>query len=350
MPDQPTDAAQIQALLHELSRVRLAVSADLSGAAGALDDNRPDVASDMVAGARRELAELLDPAREKYHPKALVSARGASDDESPMEAPERNGRSPRHRLGRALAGAAALAVAIAVVPQMTRGSSHPSTGATAAAPSPSMELASSQFAMLSERLAAADASPAAILAAGRSWQAAISRNLPAVAGQAEVASTAVTMLRLERTLLQVSPTLRAPQNRTVAVTLAAASDRLLRQLRSLADPQVLAILPAAIQALPLSPSKPTVPVTGATPAPTTAPAVASGTSAQPPGGPQAAPTNPAAPQAPTQPTSAPSLGSGLPVPQLPLPSALGQLTGGGTQGDGLSQTVGQVLSGLGLGG
>jgi hypothetical protein len=37
------------------------------------------------------------------------------------------------------------------------------------------------------------------------------------------------------------------------------------------------------------------------------------------------------------------------VPQ-PLSSTLDQLTGGGTQDGGLGQTVGDVLSGLGLGG
>ncbi len=344
------DAAQIRALLHELSRARLAVSADLSAAAGALDDDRPDVASDMVAGARRELVDLLDPQRREGHPKPLggVSESGSGADSA---APDPDGRRPRHRLARSLAAAAALVVAIAVVPQVTRSSGHPAPGAAAAAPSPSIELASSEFATLSQRLTAADASPAAILAAGRSWHSAIARDLPTVAGQLSTAGAAVTMLRLERTLLQVSPTLRAPQNRTVATALATASDSLLVQLRRLASPRVLAILPAAIQALPLSsPSKPTSPLAGATPAPATN---AAGTApTQAPAGPDTGAANPTVPLPPGQPSPAPALGSGppLPVPQLPLPSTLGRLTDGGAQSGGLRQTVGNVLNGLGLGG
>ena len=38
------------------------------------------------------------------------------------------------------------------------------------------------------------------------------------------------------------------------------------------------------------------------------------------------------------------------VVPLPLPSTLGQLTGGGTDSGSLGQTVGNVLNGLGLGG
>ena len=166
---------------------------------------------------------------------------------------------------RALAGAAALAVAIAVLPQITGSSSSHRSPAAAGAPSPAIHLASSEFTVLSKQLIAADASPAAILAAGRSWQSAVTRDLPSAASAPASASDLVTMLRAERTLLQVSPTLHAPQNRAVATTLATQSDSLLAQLRRLADPQVLAILPAAIQALPISaPAKPTTPVAGAT--------------------------------------------------------------------------------------
>ncbi len=350
-PGHSADAAQIQALLSELSRARLAISADLSAAAGALDDSRPDVASDMVAGARRELGGLLDPARRPGNTNPLVGT-PASVPDGEGAGSDAGAPRPRRRLARALAGAAALVVAIAVVPQLTRGSSHPAQGATAAAPSPAIELASSEFARLSQRLTAADASPAAILAAGRSWHSAIARDLPAVAGRPGIASKAVTMLRLERTLLLVSPALQAPQNRTVAVTLAQSSDSLLAQLRRLAQPQVLALLPAAIQALPLSvPSKPTAPLAGARPVPVTGAAAPAGTSPAPaPAGPHPAAVNPTMPQQPSQPSPAPSVGSGLPVPVPPLPSTLGQGSGGGAQSGGLSQTVGNVLNGLGLGG
>jgi hypothetical protein len=178
----------------------------------------------------------------------------------------------------------------------------------------------------------------------------VTRELPTAASQASSASDLVTMLRAERTLLQVSPTLHAPQNRAVAATLATGSDSLLARLRQLATPQILAILPAAIQALPISaPSKPAAPLAGATAAPATVTPPSGTTVTQPPTVPTTGATNPAAPQTSTGPVPAPTLAPGLPVPQLPLPS-LGQLTGGGTQGGGLGQTVGDVLNGLGLGG
>ena len=334
-PDHSADAAEIRALLKHLSQTRLAVSADLSAAAGALEDDRADIAADMFAGVERELARLRAAARPAAS--SPVSPAPLTDTAEPG----RLGFS-RHRLARAVVGAAALAVAIAVVPQFAS-SSHSSTGAAASAPaSPSMSLVSSQFTALTQRLTAADASPAAILAAGRSWQSAVARDLPAAATSVSSASTVVTMLRVERTLVQASPTLRAPQNRSVAAALASGPNSLLIQLRSLASPQVLQTLPAVIQALPLAttttPGTTTAaagPVTGATPAAGTKPA-------QPtlPTAPAAGATTPPAPA--VSPTTAPAGGVTLP----PLPSTLGQLTG--DQG-GLGQTVGNVLNGLGLG-
>jgi hypothetical protein len=355
-PGHSAEAAQIQELLSELSRVRLAVSADLSAAAGALDDDRPDVASDMMAGARRELRELLDPARPSRlipTPSTQLVSAGAETADDKQATPRGSGGGPRRHVARALAGAAALAVAIAVLPQIAGGnSSHRAPGAAAAArPSPAMRLASSEFTMFSKQLIAADASPATILAAGRAWQSAVTRDLPSAASQASSAADLVTMLRAERTLLQVSPTLRAPRNHAVAASLATESDSLLARLRQLASPQVLAILPAAIQALPISaPSKPTSPVAGATPATAAVTPPSGTTGGEVPTAPTTGATNPTAPQVSSGPVPAPTLDPGLLVPQLPLPSTLGQLTGGGTQDGGLGQTVGDVLSGLGLGG
>jgi hypothetical protein len=336
-PDHSADAAQVRALLSQLSRARLSVSAELSAAAGALEDDRADIAADMLAGAQREMSGLRAAARQQ--PPAPVPAQSIPDTDS------RGG--PRHRLARALAGAAALAMAIAVVPQITRSSSHPTTGAAAAGPAtPAITLASNAFTALTQRLTAANASPTAILAAGRSWQAAVSHDLPTAAGSVASASSVVTMLRVERTLLQASPALRAPQNRTVAQALDSGPNSLLTQLRRLASPSVLQTLPAIIQALPLATtSTPGTTVAGAAPSTgATAPVATGPVQAAVPNAPLAGPT--AAPASPAPATSAsPAPTDGVPVP---LPSTLGQLTGDG-QG-GLGQTVGNVLSGLGLGG
>jgi hypothetical protein len=360
------DAAQIQALLHSLSQVRLAVSADLSAAAGALEDDRADIAADVIAGARRELAEFRAAAhRREFAPsrfprKVPVVVGGSGAAEPPVASEFRipaQGIRPRQRLVRALAGTAALAVVIAVVPQVVRGGSHPSNGATGAPQSPNIRLASSEFTVLSQRLLAADASPATIVAAERSWQGAVATSLPTASTNVATASAVVAMLREERALLLASPALRAPADRTLTTSLAASSQSLLTRLRQLADPQVLAILPTVLNALPLAvPSTTTAPSAGATPAPGTGTAPTGPTSSTGAGsGSLPTPTvqstgatNPSAPpSAPASDGPLPDPGNVLPVP---LPSTLGQLTGGGTVSGGLGQTVGDVLQGLGLGG
>jgi hypothetical protein len=211
-----------------------------------------------------------------------------------------------------------------------------------------MSLASSEFTALTQRLTTANASPAAILAAGRSWQRAVANDLPSAATDVTSASTVVTMLRVERTLLQASPTLQAPQNRAVVAALASGPNSLLTQLRRLASPQVLQTLPAVIQVLPLAgATTPGTTTAAARPSPATSPAATGDGPTLP-----TLPTLPSAPAAgattpPTQvASSTPAPPGGIPLP--PLPSRLGQLTSS-DQG-GLSQTVGNVLNGLGLGG
>jgi hypothetical protein len=358
------DAAQIQALLQSLSQVRLAVSADLSAAAGALEDDRADIAAEVIAGARGELAELRAAARRResapspFPRKVPVSVGGPSatgprSDPEPR-VPEQEIRRPRHRVARALAGAAALAVAIAVIPQVAGGSSHASNGASAAIgteASPDIRLASSEFTELSQRLLAADAAPATILAAERTWQSAVATSLPNASTDVTAASAVVTMLRQERALLAVSPALSAPANRSLASSLAASSQSLLSRLRQIADPKVLAILPTVLNAL-AAPTTTTAPVAAATPAPGTGtapsePATGTGTEAGTLPTPPAGSTGATNPQAPP---SAPASNDPLPSPGPTLPSTLGQLTGGGTDSGGLGQTVGNVLNGLGLGG
>ncbi len=356
-PGHSAEAAQIHALLSELSRVRLAVAADLSAAAGALDDDRPDVAADMMAGARRELRELPGPGP----PIASAPVAGDTAGRRPAATFRTRPRPPLRLPEAALAGGWP---GRSPAPPPWRSPSpccrrSPEAAAATDRPerprppgrAPRCRLASSEFTILSKQLIAANASPATILAAGRAWQSAVTRDLPNAASQASSAADLVTMLRAERTLLQVSPTLHAPQNHAVAASLATESDSLLARLRQLASPQVLAILPAAIQALPISaPSKPTSPLAGATPATAAVTPPSGTTGGEPPTVPNTGATNPTPPQASIGPVPAPTLGPGLPVPPLPLPSTLGQLTGANTQDGSLGQTVGDVLSGLGLGG
>ena len=342
------DAAQIQALLHTLSQVRLAVSADLSAAAGALEDERADIAAEVIAGARGELADLRAQARGREHAPSPFPRKPAAP---PARVPGEQPRRPSHRLARALAGAAALVVAIAVVPQITRGAGHPAPGAagvTAVQPSPDIRLASSEFTTLSRQLLAADAAPATILAAERSWQGAIAGSLPSASTSVTAASAIVTMLRRQRALILASPALRVPANRELATSLAASSQNLLARLRRLADPHVLAALPTVLGALPLpGPDATTAPAAGASPTPATSdaptgPTSSTGTGSLP------TPADPGS-SAPTPPLPSPIPGPGQ-VPPVPLPSTLGQLTGGAAGDGDLGQTVGNVLNGLGLGG
>jgi hypothetical protein len=377
-PDDPagvasraSEAAEIQALLRSLSQVRLAVSADLSAAAGALEDDRPDIAADVLSGARGELAELRARVRRREHlpspfPQKVAVSVGGSGTAAPagdveLRVPDQEVRRPRHLLARALAGAGALAIAIAVIPQITRSSSHPSNGtagATAVQQSPDIRLASSEFTLLSQRLLAADASPATIVTAERSWQGAVASSLPAASANTATASAVVTMLQQERTLLAASPALRAPANQALATALAASSQGLLTRLRELAHPQVLAILPTVLRAVPLRPtSASAAPTPGATrtpgvPVTPTGPTSGTGTGAVPtPAVPSAGATDPSVPPSAPAPSGGPVQ---LPVPDptqllpVPLPSTLGQLPGGDDTG--LDQTVGSLLNGLGLAG
>jgi hypothetical protein len=348
------DAAQIQALLTSLSETRLAVSADLSAAAGALEDGRADIAADVIAGARGELAVLRAAARRRERapspsPRLVSAGAGASRSSEPLRAPFLAGSEPPerrrpHLVARALAGAAALAIAVTVLPHVAGGASHPATDASQAGQPLNLRLANSEFSLLRQRLGSADASPAAILAAGRRWQHTVASGLPAASAQRGTASAIVTMLREERSLMTDAPALRSPSSRSVSAALATASDALLARLRQLADPEVLALLPTVIAALPAPLAKLPLPRTTSPAEATPSPSSAAGEATTPPlqTQPSTGPTSPA-PPLPTNGTLPVDPHKVLPVP---LPSPLGQL-GGGAVG-GLGQTVGTVLNGLGL--
>ena len=91
--------------------------------------------------------------------------------------------------------------------------------------------------MLSKRLIAADASPAAILAAGRSWQSAVTRDLPSAASQA-VERVGPSSRCCARSAPCCRCRRRCARRRTdaVAASLATESDSLLARLRRLASP------------------------------------------------------------------------------------------------------------------
>ena len=346
------DAAEIQALLHALSQVRLAVSADLSAAAGALEDDRADIAADVIAGARGELAHLRAQVHRCEHAPSPNPPNPRKPAAPPARVPGEQPRRPSHRLARALAGAAALVVAIAVVPQVTRGAGHPAPGAagvTAVQPSPDIRLASSEFTMLSRQLLAADAAPATILAAERSWQGALAAQ-PArrvdqrhrSLGHRDHAPPAARPdTRVARAARAGEPATRElPGSELAEPARAAAPARRPARARR---PSERARRPSASRAgrhdgaeLPAPPPRP------ATSDAPTGPTSSTGTGSPP------TPADPST-SAPNPPLPSPIPGPGQ-VPPAPLPSTLGQLTGGAAGDGDLGQTVGNVLNGLGLGG
>lgn len=363
----PADAAEIEALLRALSELRLSVSADLSAVAGALDAERPDIAAEVVTGARRDVAHLSSAVKRHELPlpiPALVSAGGgsgrASDDadqspDSGVEPGQTRRRSWRgHHAGRILVGAMALALAVVVGPQLggSSGSKPKPAAAPTVAPSVDFHLVSAEFQQLRSALAAPKPTPTAMLVAGRRWQATVARSLPVAATNVSEAKQVVSLLRQERTLLVAAPTRRTPALRAASTTLISSADTLLATLRSLANAAVLAVLPHEITTLPTT--RPHRPVPTAHP---TAPKKR--TTHQPPAGttttPVTPPTRSTGPVAPL-PLPVPKLPSlPIPVPAGSGPSTPLQLPGAGT-GSGtqlplplpsvLNQTANGLTSGL----
>ena len=332
----PANAQDIEQLLASLSLLRLAMSAELSAAAGALEDQRPDVAADLVGGARSDLQQLRAGVARRQARElapALVGA-GRKADSAPGALPQTDDAAPltlavphpRRSVGlgnwqgRILAGALAVALALMVLPHSGSGG-NPARPSAAKAQSQAFDvkLVSSEFSTLLESLQSPTPAAASVLAAGRNWHTAVARSLPDAATHATTATQIVELLREERALL-ATPAMNTPAMRETATTLASSADSLLARLRALASSQVLAVLPAALAALPL-PLTPTPAKTTEAPGTKSGPAPASTQDANP--------VTPAAPQptfsAPgaTAPTTAPS-GPSLPIP-LPNPPLLPNL-------------------------
>ena len=334
----PADARDIEELLAGLSRLRLAMSAELSATAGALDAQRPDIASDLLGGARIEL-QRLRVAVVKQGARQLAPALTAAgpEDTGPIGAARSSGEGsvvPRsHRAhrkvkvgnwqGRVLAGALALGLALMALPHSSRDGGSSSKPNAAQVQSIDVKLVSSEFSTLRQTLQAKSPAAASILAAGQVWHTAVARTLPNASTHATTATQIVALLREERALL-ATPAMGTPAMREAAVELKSSADGLLAQLRSLATTQVLAVLPTAITALPLptpiptpSPTEPpvttvVVPSPGVTPPPPTAPST------------PVAPVTPA-PTATVPSVPAPTTVATIPPSPLPSPIALPSL-------------------------
>jgi hypothetical protein len=321
--EPPSEAQDIQELLAGLSLLRLSMSAELSAAAGALEEQRPDVAADLVGGARidleklrasvaRERARELAPAMVGASPETqpLADSPPESDDAAPVERvvlPARRGVGLGNWQGRILAGALAIGLALMVLPDGGSGGSPAKPGASEAQHQlADIKLVSSEFSTLRETLLSESPAVASVLAAGLSWHTAVARSLPDASTNATTATQIVEFLREERTLL-AAPALGAPRLREATLQLSSSADSLFARLRALASSQVLAVLPVVLTALPL----PT------TPTPATATEAPGTNIVQPPA---STPTpaekgNPVSPANPQPSFAVPS----APLPSLPIP-------------------------------
>jgi hypothetical protein len=329
----PADAQDIEQLLASLSLLRLAMSAELSAAAGALEEQRPDVAADLVDGAHVELQQLrasvssrrareLAPALVGGGPEEPLSAIGSRQDgdAAPVMSAvphARRGVGLGHWQGRILAGALAIGLALMVLPHSGSGRAPTRPGAANAQPQAiNVKLVSSEFTTLRETLESKTPAAASVLAAARNWHTAVARSLPVASTHAAAATQIVELLREERALLG-TPAMSTPQLRETAIELTNAADSLFARLRALASSQVLAVLPDVLTALPI-PSTTPAPAQSSEP-----PSIAVPTPEGTPTAPDSStPASPAAPQptfpAPSSP--APATNPGLPALPLPLPS------------------------------
>jgi hypothetical protein len=344
-PELPAGAREIEELLAGLSQLRLAMSAELSAAAGALDDQRPDIAADLVAGARGDLEKLRASvarrtARELAPTLVAADPHSGGPAEPPLAAaasasvprPRRSIAVPRWQ-GRILAGALAVGLSVLLLSPGGNSQSPQPNAAKAQEQSQAIDvrLVSSEFTTLRQTLESTTSVPAIVLEAGQSWHTAVERTLPTASKHAATATQIVALLREERALL-ASPAMRAPSMRGAAVELKASADNLFARLRALASTQVLAVLPDAITALPVAVT-PATPDASASPDATTVPDPQE-TPTTPPASeaPSVTPTNPVpsleAPSTPA-PTTAPTLPSlPIPLPSLPaLPDLIQHLTG-----------------------
>lgn len=288
----PPDA-NVSAVLGEVARLRLLLDADFAVAAGALDAGAPDVARDVVAGQRRDVADFQD--RALRHLGADPSAAPAAG--APVPA------SRRHRVlsSRALPAApmlAAAAVAAAVAAGVLGGPVGPAGHAT---PITSRAVAASWQRL--DEVTAGHADAQQVLAAMSQLQDSITPLIAGAKRDPATAAQALSVLTQARALLLKD----APPGASAAI---AEADALLAQLASVLPAPTTPSLPAI---LPLAGSTP-APQPASAPPPSSAPAStggqatskqqASGTSAT---APTPAPSQPAAAQpSAAPPSSAPS--------------------------------------------
>lgn len=72
MPHHDQYPAEVEGLLHDVRSLRTTMASDLSAAAGAVDSDQPDVASDILEGGRRDLAHLGQRSAQADTPAAVL--------------------------------------------------------------------------------------------------------------------------------------------------------------------------------------------------------------------------------------------------------------------------------------
>lgn len=190
-------AAPLDEILGDVRNLRLTLAADLHAAAGATEEGAPDVAADIVAADRREVARFLRLATERL--------RGLDElavDAPPPPPPSRRRRRlavtlPAIPAVGALAVAAAAATGTLPVPGVGTGShQRPVAAPTAVAPSP----ADTSFRRFVNVLGS-DPSASQVIEAASKLHRQLRRLIAASPADPDRAETVARLLELEQSLL-----------------------------------------------------------------------------------------------------------------------------------------------------
>jgi hypothetical protein len=260
LPRRRKRTERLDALLRDVSTLRLTLDTDLTIAAAAAEADRFDVAAEMIDHDRTELAAFAERVAGRLEPTAEPGA--------PETVPRpRSDRGRKQRIAFAMAPAM-LAVA-AVVALFTIGSAQPrQTGVTRS------DLMASYTAF--SQLAASDSDPARLAAVCHQLNASVATLIAAAAHDPASASQAARILWAEQVLL-------AEHHPQGAAALLAQAQALLMQLQQAVPSSTLTVAPAPAGSPPstqvltvvIPPAAPSLPATLApahSPAPAASPA------------------------------------------------------------------------------
>lgn len=259
---------QVDWLLREIAELRLSAATHLTIAAAAMDAGRPDIASELIEAQQRDVADLrkrasellavdgavADEARryvlnqaieeESVLQETAVSAetrslRNSARRSTVVEAPRRT-ELPRSREPRRWSGAGALLAVVATVAltlmQPFSPSDPPDQGALQASTIAALDANVVRSYQQLERAAAPSSDHTTVEDAARRLQADLQLLLPAAAQDPVAARRLLEVLSAERALL-------SENHPEALVAYEAEAERIVSQLRALASPAVLAMLP-----------------------------------------------------------------------------------------------------------